>query len=575
MSLQLIEQSIRVASRTSMSLQAWRQAEELRAEKVERFRRYADGDHDNRMTTEQRRMLNIRGTSADSAAFSDNLCAIILDTALDRIQLTGVDARAPKSAVRPTPTPAPMPAAPDAMTPPMPTPTVPLEAPPVDPTQAWVNDLLERNRIDALQVNVHEAALRDGNTYLMVYPDFEHAGTADEQRVVRFSHEPAYDGSYGMVVLYETNNSPTPLLAVKVWRVSSATTADTVRVNVYYPDRIERFGSKDVTTGTGVVTALAPYSEDGEAAVIPWRMPDGTPIGVPVIHFRNRGSSADNFGLSDLESVIPLQDASNVVLTSLVATALLSGFPIRGMVGGTAPAAVAPGQVLSFDVPKDAQTGHPVLGGGGVGNAPTAIDLLNAVRFLQYDVAELHPLIEVAQYLKTEMYAVTNTPTDDVAADASGEARKQSEVKLIGKVKRFEVRNGNAWEDAVRMAHRIQQAFSGDAPPPLDKLTATWADAELRNDSAFVADMLTQYREGVIDQRTYLEAVADVYDWTDEKIDEIIQRTETARSAAPLPNQITPQDAAGVEALLAQLEGAPEPNANATMNEGMNDRAAS
>jgi hypothetical protein len=520
MSLALIEQSIR-ANRSAMSVQAWRETEDLRAQKVERFRRYAEGDHDNRMTGEQKRLLNIRGGVENSTEFNDNLCSIILDTMLDRIQLLGVNASsgtAQRAPVQPTDIAA------------------------SDPLQDWVDDLLARNRIDALQVDVHEATLRDGNSFLMVYPD-------EVSRLPQFSHEPAYDGSYGMVVLYETANSPKPMLAIKVWKVSSTNIADTVRVNVYYEDRIERFSGESAA-------GLKAYSGDGEPATIPWVMPDGTPIGVPVIHFRNRGSSVDNFGLSELENVIPLQDASNTVLLSMVATALLSGFPIRGLVGGVAPAAVVPGMMLSFDAPHDAN-GNPVLTSFGAGaNTPTAIDLLNAVRFLQYETGDLSQLIEVAKYLKGEMYAVTNTPTDDVAADASGEARKQSEVKLIGKVNRFEVRNGNAWEDAVRMAARVQTVFASE-PVPIDddtRLNAQWALAEVRNDSVFVEDMLKQYREGVIDQRTYLEKVADIYDYSPEDIDQIIERTDGAKNAAP-PTLINQQDADGAQALLERVMG--------------------
>lgn len=563
MSLSLIEQSLHIQNRNSLSMQAWREDEERRARKVARFRRYADGDHDNRMTLEQKRLLNIHSGDEDSTEFNDNLCSIILDTPLDRIQLLGVNANAPKArqdstAVAPAPQPQPVPPAAQGQLPaPMTSPPAASKAKPIDPAQEWATDLLERNRLDALQVDVHEATLRDGNTFLMVYPD-------ENTRLPCFSHEPAYDGSYGMVVIYETTTSETPLLAIKVWRITSTLIADTVRVNVYYEDRIERYIG---LTASG----LHSYTEDGDGAVIgwvtpqgvrldypviPWLMPDRTPIGVPIFHFRNRGTSADNFGLSELENVLPLQDAANVVLTSLVATALLSGFPIRAAVGFQAPAAVVPGLVLSINS-KDAS--GKIIMDKAVG------DYLASVRLDQYPAADLAPLISVAQYLKEEMFAVTNTPTDDKASrQASGEARKQAEIKLLGKVKRFEVRNGNAWENAVRMAARVEAAFTADPPPITEDttLTAQWDDADIRNDSQFVTDMLAQYEKGVIDQRTYLEAVQDVYDWDADKIDEIIQRTEAARNAAP-PNVINGQDANAVQDALSKIG---LPGANGTVN---------
>ena len=480
MSLSIIETALRANGR-SQSVKAWVQQEDKRAEKIARFRRYADGDHDNHLTTEQRRLLNIRSTSNDdSTDFNDNICGIILDTMLDRINLLGVKA--------------------DNET-----------------ASEWIRKLLERERIDALQIEAAEATLRDGNSYLMVHPDIETG-------VAHFSHEPAYDGSFGTLVMYESTAAREPMLAVKVWKVTSTNIADTTRMNVYYPDRIERFVSQETIDGAS--TSLAQYTGDGQRAVIPWMMRDGTPIGVPFVHFKNRGSSADSYGLSELENVMPLQNAENVVLTSIVSTALLSGFPIRALIGAKAPADVVPGRIESF-FPQNADGSPASTVDEGV------LKWLQAIRLEQFEVSDLSKLLEVAAWLKSEMYTVTNTPTDDIAADASGEARKQSEVKLIGKVKRFCVKNGNAWEDAVRLAARVETAYAqgGTAKPPtFETVTAQWADAEVRNDSQFVDDMLKQYREGVIDQRTYLDSVKDIFGWDAAKIDKIIKETEKARN---------------------------------------------
>lgn len=520
MSLQLIESALRIAGRNTQSIQAWAGAEEKRAEKVAQFRRYAEGDHDNHLTTEQKRLLNIRGTTEDSTAFNDNLCSIILDTMLDRVHLTGVKVGKPRTALRPQP-------ANGASEP---------QSQQTTPAEDWVTTLLERNRIDALQVDIHEAALRDGNTYMMVYPD-PVTGEA------RFSHEPAYDGAFGTILMYETTASTRPLAAIKVWKITTTEIADTTRVNVYYPDRIERFiGSSQVE--------LKPYDGDGQAPVIAWVDRSGQPLGVPFVHFKNRGSSTDNFGLSELENVMPLQNAVNVVLTSVVATALLSGFPIRALIGDKAPADVVPGRIMSFFA-KD-PNGNPA--------APNDVlqKWLASIRLDQFEVADLNPLLEVAGWLKTEMYAVTNTPTDDVAADASGEARKQSEVKLIGKVKRFCVRNGNAWEDAVRLADRIEATYTSHVQMIADDttLTAQWDDPEIRNDALYADELRKDYEAGLIDQRTYLEGVKDIRGWDDAKVDEIIAATEKARNDQAQQEVVKISDIEAAKAQAAQLVGA-------------------
>lgn len=523
MSLQLIESALRIAGRNTMSIKAWAAAEEKRAEKVALFRRYTEGDHDNHLTPEQKRLLNIRSSiTEDSTAFNDNLCSIILDTMLDRVQLTGVKVGKSRGAARPQSS--------NGASEPQ------AQAQQTTPAEDWVTTLLERNRIDALQVDIHEADLRDGNTYMMVYSD-PVTGEA------RFSHEPAYDGAFGTILMYETTASTRPLAAIKVWKITTTEIADTTRVNVYYPDRIERFiGSSQ--------SELKPYDGDGQAPVIAWVDRSGQALGVPFVHFKNRGSSTDNFGLSELENVMPLQNAVNVVLTSVVATALLSGFPIRALIGDKAPADVVPGRIMSFFA-KDA-SGNPT--------APNDVlqKWLASIRLDQFDVADLDPLLQVAGWLKTEMYAVTNTPTDDVAADASGEARKQSEVKLIGKVKRFCVRNGNAWEDAVRLADRIEATYTSHTQMIADDttLTAQWDDPEIRNDAAYTAELRKDYEAGIIDQRTYLESIKDIRGWDSAKVDEIIAATEKSRNDQAQQEVVKISDIEAAKAQAAQLVGA-------------------
>lgn len=523
MSLSLLQSALKINGRNSASIQAWTTAEDLRASKVDRFRRYADGDHDNNMTTEMRNLLNQKARNAeDSHEFNDNLCAVILDTMLDRIQLLDVKA--------------------SGSTPPKPGAD---GKKPADPSNEWIRKLLDDNRIDSLSVDVNEATLRDGNTYLMVDVETKDEGTPNEMRRVRFTHEPAYDGTFGMIVLYETAASHDPMLAIKVWRVTNISVADTVRVNVYYPDRIERFISRNSVVNTVTITSLEPYNDDGEGEVIAWLDETGRALGVPVFHFVNRGGSTDNFGLSELENVIPLQDALNGTMVSMVATTLLSGFPIRGLVGAQAPAAVAPGLTLSF-YGKDAN---------GAMTNPTEVvnEWLKTIRFEQFEVADLAPFIAQAQWLKQEMFAVTNTPTDDVAADASGEARKQSEVKLIGKVKRFCVRNGNAWEDAVKFAARVARAFTGEGVPEFEELNAEWADPEVRNDSKKIADVQALYRDGIIPLTEARRQLQGIFGWTDDDLLQMEADDEKARNQK-MEDQANAEDAAMVESVLGGLK---------------------
>lgn len=576
MSLFILQQVL--APYRTLSIVNWLSDEQVRAEQVNLYRRYVNGTPDNFLTDGQVKTLNLR-TANGVRSFTDNYCPAILDTMLDRVQLTGIEADN-KAA------------------------------------QTWIDDLLQQNRIDQLQVDVHEAALRDGNGFLMV----DAIPQADGSRLIRLTQEPAYDSFYGMIVLYETAASKVPTLAAKAWRITSFDTSDTIRMNVYYANRIERYigfvggGVRPYGNDVDIVAlndayiqdqaekqsaevnappqnplnnpnatplaldpeappGLPPGPDDDYPTIIPWTMDgggtvvhnvDGTvsiegggePIGVPIIHFRNKGNNIQTHGISDLVDVIPLQDLLNRTLYDMAATSRLAAFGVRVMVGAEAPDAIQPGTIISkFAVDSTGKAAVP--------NA-NDVEWLKSIRLEEFKQAELVPYISQADWLKNEMFAVTNTPEqENASANASGESLRQREVKLIGKVNRFETRNGNAWEDAMLMAARVQNAFSSAKAPVLETLNAKWADPEIRNDTVTQTNALELFQNGLVDQRKALEMIADIYDWDEDDIDAIIAATDKA--AANQQNQLTAGDgSAAMDALqrlgLSGQNGATDPS---------------
>lgn len=518
MSLNLVQIALR-ANPLNPSTDAWIADETIRGEKVELFRQYDEGDHRANLTTEMRNILRI-GTEGSLNEFNDNYCPTIIQTMQDRIKLNGVQSEA-------------------------------------DAANEWIDALLRANRFDALQIDVHEATIRDGNTFVLVDAD-------PETREIRITHEPAFDGTNGMLALYETTNAQTPLLAVKVWTITGQTIADTTRINVYYPNRIERYIG-------GSEGGLLEYTADGREAMLPWTvngLDSGEPLGVPVIHFKNRGASHSRYGLSEIENVIPLQDSLNRTLFSMVATAELTGFPIRLMIGDQFPAALTPGMALSEYIEGDA---------GQVAKPSSELDIawLNAIRLETAKQGEIMPYIDQARWLRGEIFRITNTPDDDSSAvSASGESLKQREIKLLGKVRRFHVKNGNAWEDVVELAARLQRTFSAPGatrPPELGMVSAQWEEAELRNDTQVVNDALAQLNAGAIDQETYLELVAPVYGWDAAKIQTILQRTRLTTQGAAFNAQDVASMLEGIEragqtdAIAQAGEVATEVSANGTV----------
>lgn len=521
MSLTLIKSALSTNTMlaSQMSFDAWVADQQMRGEKVKLFRDYADGNHRANLTPEMRRLLRISNAGTLNE-FNDNYCDIIVQTVVDRLELTAVEGDDDKEGK------------PDAVTLPAdqskllrstsvgttentPPQQIPLPIPEKkqdSPATVWAADLLKRNRFDAMQSDIWEAAIRDGDTYLLVYWD-------NEQKRVRFSHEPAFDGVSGMLVLYETMASEKPLLAIKIWHITTETTgktpasiANTMRVNVYYEDRIERYIAPNGQQ-------LMPYSTVGAPSREAWVDSAGMPIGVPVVHFRNRKAKHDNYGMSEIENAIPLQDALNRVLYSSVMVSELTAFRILVARGFDPPTGITPGAIVKISpnvvMSKDETADLTALEGGSTADH-----------------------LAFMKHLVGEMGNITNTPRltpmgqgSDVS---SGEALKQREIGLIGKIKRFQVKAGNAVEDTVTLAARIQSVY-GDAPPESEFYYARWKDPEIRNEGTIIDNALKVV--DYVDERTFLEMVAPVYGWDAKKIDIIQEKNAVERNAkmAPMP----------------------------------------
>src|SRR5574343_657361 len=329
--------------------------------------------------------------------------------------------------------------------------------------------LLSANRIDGLQADLHEAVIRDVVTFGHTYWD------NDEQRAVMV-HEPAYDGVSGVVGIEGKTH---PDIALKIWR-----------------GRVE-----------------------GEAWPAPWKLPNGEPIGVPFIRFLNRATAGSEYGMSEIENAIPLQDALNRTLYSMVMAAELTAFQIRWAKGFNPPAGLAPGSWV-------------VTGGEGLQK-----DAVAALGVMEH--GEIVPFIAQAQWITGEMGKITRTPAPEfMGADtASGESLKQREIGLLGKVRRFQTKAGNSWEDWVTLSHRVQLAYGSEKPPQYERLYARWRDAERRNNKEVIENVLAVADR--IGERETLRQLAGVFGWDAVKIEElIVERQEertTALSLLPLP----------------------------------------
>jgi hypothetical protein len=368
-------------------------------ESVARSRRYLAGHFDDHMSAEMRRLANIpRGDR-----FGANHCETVVSTQADRLVVSDIQSNRPDA-------------------------------------QDWLDGVLDANRFDGLQLSVHRATLRDGITFVLV--DW------DGQRV-RLTHEPAFDGVAGVLAVYRGR---TMVGAVKAWHITQDTFADTLRINLYYADRILKYES---------VNGGEPVLLDDSA----W-----TAGGVALVAFINRPDTSDGRGQSELDNVIPLQNMLVRTHYSLTVAAELTAFKMYVAKGFAAPAELSIGMVLEI--------------------APDGLNEDQTVDFYALEGSDITPYLATADHIIEQIYDVSKTPYPRVASTASGEALKQREVGLLGKVRACQVGFGNSWEDVAALAYRVESAYSLTPPPDPGGFVTRWHEATVRDNERYIETIL-------------------------------------------------------------------------------------
>ncbi len=420
------------------SFLAWLMNAEVDREQTYRAcREYYDGDHDTQLTERMRRYLQIKlGTD-----FRSNYCPIVVDALAERLIVTGFECEGQ-----------------------------------ADVLWSWWTAC----RLDGVQGVLHTAAVRDGDAYLLVEWD------PVAQRPA-FYFELAFDGGDGMKVIYDEATNR-PRLACKRWRAQAGEDAGYVRrMNVYYPNRVEKYVSNDREAGG----MWQPYREAEQDWPQAWTVdgtPDGEPLGLPVVHFRNKDQGY-HYGQSELKDIVPLQDALNKTVIDLLAAADTTAFRIYWMIGDDpSKVSVAPGSWV-------------------YSTRPAAGEDSAAIGFFPGE--NLDNLIKLKDSLAIEIARVSRTPVSYFQVSGNRPAEntlKQEESGLVGKARNRQVVFGNAWEDAFALARRLWNAFSTVAP--LDEtvpISTSWRDPETRNDQTLLETLKIKSDLGVPRQQLWAE----------------------------------------------------------------------
>lgn len=348
------------------------------------------------------------------------------------------------------------------------------------------------NRLDALQGDVHEAVLRDRETFVIV--DWDAVNKRPRlTHNLRFTDVAAGGDGTGCWMVYENDdpNQP-PRAAVKQWTEitydASGQPSFITRRNVYYADRIEKWFYDG---GWQPYIESATTSEDEDITTqetqwpIPWVDKNGKPLGIPVIHFKNESMMPEAW------DAIPMQDAINKSLIDVLATSDMSAFSVF----------VALGFVPTTDGGAAKEDGSNLLSvkpGGWVGTSKSK----NDADVKKLDGQDPTPMINALKDLIVMTAQVTDTPVSRFVSSgqvAGSETLKEQEQPLKKKAADRRILFGNAWEDVMGMARKLSNENARTGFNETVIFSTLWAHSES-------LDELKQKQEmGVPDEMIWAE----------------------------------------------------------------------
>ena len=431
----------------SESLMRWiQQQTDARIADYQMARLYYSGDHDTALTDRLRKFLPPR------LQFRDNFMNVVVDSLVERLSILGFEVEN-------------------------------------ETISSWIGEVWARNRMDYLQTVVHTEAVMLGDSYLLCDWD------ALNERP-RWTHQMAE-----MIVPHYDEDTRQINWASKKWlyRPEIGSEPET-RLNLYYPDRVEKYVARG-----GV---WARFAEPEESWPVPWVDSAGEPMGVPLIHFRNRPMGTD-FGQSEILNVIPMQDLLNKTLIDLTMILDTLAFQQRYTLNvnhGSSRLDVMPGSVTEF---------HSEYDGGSVG---------------QWSAATVDGPLRSIETLVQHIAGTTRTPQhlfQIAGGTPSGEALKTAESGLVNKAKQRMVNFGNAWEDALMLALRIQKVFGASLPDVEEgAIQTTWDDPETRNEQAHLESLKAKLELGITKHQLWREM-----GYTQEQIDQMDEDNTQERAS--------------------------------------------
>jgi hypothetical protein len=407
-----------------------------------RCQQYYDGDHPLIFTGFDKRNAKFLDLFQH---FSDNLCRIPVEAVVDRLKIKEFTVESGQSVAN------------------------------NDAWQIWMD-----NRMAEQARRVHREALRCGDAYVLVWPD-------DEGKVRLYPQR-----ARQMLVEYDNEKPELMTFAAKWWAERAN---KRLRVNLYFPDRIEKY---ELRKESNALTL--PESGKNFSRIEVFRHEYGR---VPVFHFANDSDDGIT-GRSELEVVIPLQNALNKAFLDLLVGSEFHALPQRWVTG--------------VEVLRDPDTGKPIKPfEPGADKIWTVAN--EQAKFGQFDAANLEQFLKVKDNIRTEIARVTGLPMHYMNVSSgqqpSGEALRTSEARLVEKVKARQGDFGDVWEDTLQFAFQLTSKTTDKL-----QLEAVWVDPQSTSEEERLNVLLLKQQLGASTEQLLSEAgygAQDIQRMMDEK----------------------------------------------------------
>lgn len=403
-----------------------------RRDEIDRFDAYYDGAHPLQFASEQFRKAF--GGLFDS--FSDNWCGVVVDAKAERLEVSGFRADGARESDRAT----------------------------------W--DLWRKHELDAESNGAFTDALIAGRAFGLAWE-------GPEGEEITFEH--ASQAIVGYVPGTRQRRA-----GLKCWSDDT-----TEYATLYTVDELWKFERPRSKTSGGLF--VTKFGDGGwqprEVGDEPWPLTHSLGA-VPLVEIPNR-KRLRSAPASELKSVIPVQDAVNLLWSHLITASDFAAFPQRVILGAEQPV-----EAIRDD------------NGEIIGERPIPVERFRQGRITwltepeakiaEWTAADLSNYTKVIELAVQHIAAQTKTPPDYLLgqmANLSGEALTAAERGLVSAV----VERQNAFYGGIRELMRLGHIAAGDpaAAEAITRGTVVWKDPQYRTEGEHIDALMKMKAIGV------------------------------------------------------------------------------